>query len=104
MAGVWPLNTSHQPLTTSHLLLDRGKTAPYTFRQMQRGTASALTMIRVSRGAPAPSQDEVRAAIERDRALQKLDGGQYFADVSVSGPYSITVDGKELDEYVVWER
>jgi hypothetical protein len=71
---------------------------------MQRGTASALTVIRVGRGAPAPSQDDVRVAIEKDRARQKLEGGQYFADFSVAGPYSITVDGKELDEYVVWEK
>lgn len=71
---------------------------------MQRGTASALTVIRVFRGAPAPSPEDLRAAIQKDRAQQKLDEGKYFADVSVSGPYAITVDGKELDEYVVWER
>ena len=71
---------------------------------MQRGTAGALTLIRVSRGAPAPGPDDLRAAIEKDRARQKLDGGQYFTDFSVGGPYPITVDGKELDEYVVWER
>ena len=71
---------------------------------MQRGTASALTVIRVSRGAPAPTPEDLRAAIEKDRAQQKLDGSKYFVDFSVGGPYAITVDGKELDEYVVWER
>jgi hypothetical protein len=71
---------------------------------MQRGTASALTVIRVSRGAPAPGPEDVRAAIEKDRARLKLDGGRYFADFGVSGPYPITVEGHELDEYVVWER
>ena len=63
-----------------------------------------MTVIRVSRGAPAPGQEDIRAAIEKDRARQKIDGGKYFADVGVNGPYPITVDGKELDEYVVWER
>lgn len=71
---------------------------------MQRGTASALTVIRVSRGAPAPGQEDVRAAIAADRARQHLDDGKYFAEVSVAGPYQITVDGQELDEYVVWEH
>jgi len=71
---------------------------------MQKGTASALTVIRVSRGAPAPNQEDVRAAIASDRAKQRLDGGKYFADFSVAGPYAITVDGQDLDEYVVWEH
>jgi len=71
---------------------------------MQRGTASALTVIRVSRGAPAPNQEDVRAAIASDRAKQHLDSGKCFADFSVAGPYAITVGGEELDEYVVWEH
>jgi hypothetical protein len=71
---------------------------------MQRGTASALTVIRVSRGAPAPKKDAVCAAIASDRAKQHLDGGKYFAEFSIAGPYQITVDGQELDEYVVWEH
>ena len=71
---------------------------------MQKGTASALTVIRVSRGAPAPKQEECQVALAKDRAKQHLDGGGYFADVSVAGPYPILIDGQELDEYVVWER
>jgi len=72
---------------------------------MQKGTASALTVIRVSRGAPAPKPEDVRAAIANDRAKQRLlDGGEYFVDFSVAGPYAITVDGHDLDEYVVWEH
>ena len=71
---------------------------------MQRGTASALTVIRVSRGAPAPKQEDVQAAIASDRAKQHLDGGKYFADFSVAGPYPVTIDGQDLDEYVVWEH
>jgi hypothetical protein len=71
---------------------------------MQKGTASALTVIRVARGAPAPSQEDLQAAIESDRAKQRLDGKDYFSDLGIAGPYHITVDGRELDEYVVWER
>lgn len=71
---------------------------------MQRGTASALTVIRVARGAPAPAADVVKAAIEGDRARQHLAQATYFDDHTVAGPYPVTVDGNELDEYVVWER
>lgn len=71
---------------------------------MQRGTASALTVIRVPRGAPPPTPDAVKAAIESDRARQNLPAHDLFCDLSVAGPYAITVDGQELDEYVVWER
>jgi hypothetical protein len=63
-----------------------------------------LTVIRVSRGAPAPKPEDVQAAIESDRAKQRLDGGKYFADFSIAGPYQVIVDGQELDEYVVWEH
>jgi hypothetical protein len=71
---------------------------------MQRGTASALTVIRVPRGAPAPAEETIKAAIDRDRQRQHLTGQTYFNDLSVAGPYRVIVDGKELDEYVVWER
>jgi len=70
---------------------------------MQKGTASALTVIRVSRGAPAPKPEECREALAKDRARQHLDDGAYFADFRVAGPYQILIDGQELDEYVVWE-
>jgi hypothetical protein len=71
---------------------------------MQRGTASALTVIRVARGAPAPAGDALKAAIDTDRARQHLGAQTYFADYAVAGPYAVTVNGQELDEYVVWER
>ena len=71
---------------------------------MTRGTASALTVIRVPRGQVPPSEIELRAAIERDHARLHLPPEQYQRDVTVAGPYAINVDGQELDEYVVWER
>lgn len=71
---------------------------------MQRGTASALTVIRVARGAPAPAADDLKTAIDKDRIRQHLGAQNYFADYTVAGPYPITVNGQELDEYVVWDR
>jgi hypothetical protein len=71
---------------------------------MPSGIASALTVVRVGRGQPPPSEADLRAAIERDRARLHLVPETFRRDLSVAGPYAITVDGRELDEYVVWER
>jgi hypothetical protein len=71
---------------------------------MSRGTASALTIVRVQRGQPRPSDDAVRAAIARDRERLHLPPAKYVCDFAVAGPYAISVDGQDLDEYVVWER
>jgi len=71
---------------------------------MSGGTAAALTVVRVARGCPAPDETELRAAIARDRERLRLPPEQYARDVTVAGPYAVTVDGQELDEYVVWER
>jgi len=70
---------------------------------MSAGTASALTVLRVARGTPAPSEADLRAAIARDRARLHLPGNSTPRDLRVAGPYRITVDGQELDEYVVWD-
>jgi hypothetical protein len=71
---------------------------------MSRGTASALTVIRVPRGQPAPDEAQLRAAIERDRRRLRLAPETFARDVTVAGPYLISVNGQELDEYVVWEQ
>jgi len=71
---------------------------------MPRGTASALTVIRVRRGEPAPKEQELRAAIDRDRARLHLPPEKYLRDIAVAGPYLISIDGAELDEYVLWEQ
>jgi len=70
---------------------------------MSRGTASALTVLRVTRGQPAPSDDEARAVLERDRARLGLPSERSLRDVQVAGPYAISIDGHDLDEYVIWE-
>ncbi len=71
---------------------------------MPRGIAGALTVVRVGRGQPPPSEADLRAAIELDRARLHLAPEAFRRDLSVAGPYAITVDGRELDEYVVWEQ
>ncbi len=71
---------------------------------MPAGVASALTLVRVARGAPTPGGDELRAAIERDRVRLHLPAQDHLRDLTVAGPYQITVDGQEIDEYVVWEQ
>jgi hypothetical protein len=71
---------------------------------MPAGTASALTVVRVPRGRAAPSPDELHSAIERDRVRLRLPPDNGLRDLSVAGPYPVTIDGHELDEYVVWEQ
>ncbi|MCX8073739.1 MAG: hypothetical protein N3C12_15030 [Candidatus Binatia bacterium] len=71
---------------------------------MSRATATALAIVRVPKGAPRPSDDEFRRALEEDRARLHLEPQPYIADFFVAGPYSVTLDGQEFDEYVVWER
>lgn len=73
-------------------------------RTMSRGTATALTVVRVQRGQPRPSEDVLRAAIARDREQLHLPPEKYVCDYAVAGPYAISIDSQELDEYVVWER
>lgn len=73
-------------------------------RTMSRGTATALTVVRVPRGQAPPNEDAIRAAIARDRERLHLPPEKYVCDFAVAGPYAISVDGQELDEYVVWER
>ena len=65
---------------------------------------SALTVVRVGRGQPPPSEADLRTAIDCDRARLRLAPEALRRDLDVAGPYAITVDGQELDEYVVWER
>ena len=71
---------------------------------MSRGSAIALTVLRLTRGHPAPSDGDARAALARDRASLGLPTEQHQRDVEVAGPYAISIDGQDLDEYVIWER
>ena len=69
---------------------------------MSHVPARALIVLRLPRGAAPPSEPDIRAAIENDRARLALpvdDVGAY----RLAGPYAIEVDGRSLDEYVAWE-
>lgn len=71
---------------------------------MPRGIASALTVIRVPHGQPAPDEAQVRVALAQDRVRLHLAPEKVARDVAVAGPYPVSVNGQALDEYVVWER
>lgn len=70
---------------------------------MSAGSPSALTVLRVPRGAAAPNEAALRTAIELDRTRLRLSGNSAARDLRVAGPYHIKVDGQDLDEYVVWD-
>lgn len=71
---------------------------------MARATATALAIVRVPKGAPRPTDEEFRRALEEDRGRLHLEPSSAFTDYFVSGPFPVTVDGQAFDEYVVWER
>ena len=63
---------------------------------------SALVVLRVARGAGPPSERDIRARIDADRArlgLPRDDAPAY----RLAGPYAIELGGQPLDEYVAWE-
>ena len=59
-------------------------------------------MVRVARGAGAPSERDIRARIDADRAQLGLGPGD-AAGYRLAGPYAIELSGRALDEYVAWE-
>ena len=73
-------------------------------RTMSRGTATALAVVRVQRGQQRPAEEDFRAALAHDRERLHLPPEKDVCDFAVAGPYAVIVDGRELDEYVVWER
>jgi hypothetical protein len=58
----------------------------------------------VARGAPQPSEETLRNALNEDRARLRLPPANGAVEIEVVGPHPIVVDGAELDEYVVWEK
>ena len=68
------------------------------------GASPACALVRVPRGQAQPSDETLRDALLRDREQLRLPELNGAAELEVSGPYPILVDGTELDEYVVWER
>ncbi len=70
---------------------------------MPAGASVAFALLRVRRGE-RPTDEEFRVAIDRDRERLHQPAPRARTDVQIAGPYPITIDGDELDEYVVWER
>ena len=69
---------------------------------MSPAAPKALVLMRVPRGAAAPTDESIRAAIRADRrrlGLASAGGEQY----RLAGPYRIELGGEALDEYVAWE-
>jgi hypothetical protein len=71
---------------------------------MGAASAVAFTSIRVTRGAPRPTEEQFQEALRRDRERLHHPPRRTASDIQTAGPYHIQVDGAELDEYVVWER
>lgn len=71
---------------------------------MAAGASQAFALVRVPHGQTRPSEDELRAALQKDRERLRHPAPSAPTDLQVGGPYTVTVDGAELDEYVVWER
>lgn len=71
---------------------------------MSAGTSIALCSVRVAKGSPRPTDEDLRRALERDRAALHQAPGNGLLDLAVAGPYHISVKGEDLEEYVVWER
>ncbi len=71
---------------------------------MPAGASQAFALIRVPRGESRPSEDRLRAALQADRERLNQPAPPAPTEMQVAGPYHITVDGTDLDEYVVWER
>ena len=71
---------------------------------MPAGASPALALVRVPRGQARPSDERCRAALQQDRQQLHVADNGVPTEMIVTGPHPITVDGDEIDEYVVWER
>lgn len=71
---------------------------------MSGGTSIAMAVVRVERGAPRPSREQFRRALDEDRRLLHMRPGDADNELIVTGPVPIVVGEAQLDEYVVWER
>jgi len=69
---------------------------------VSQAAPKALVVLRVVRGAPAPADSDIRGALAADRARLALPAEEP-ADYRLAGPYPVDLDGRTLDEYVVWE-
>jgi hypothetical protein len=71
---------------------------------MAAGASLAFALLRLPRGADRPTDDQFRAALQKDHDFLRMPPLNGACDLQIAGPYAILVDGAELDEWVVWER
>lgn len=71
---------------------------------MSAASSVTVALLRVGRGQAPPSEAQFREALARDRERLHQEPPPVPTELTIAGPYAITVDGAELDEYVVWER
>ena len=71
---------------------------------MSSGASPAFALLRIPRGDPRPTGAAFLEALRQDREQLHLPDLTGQTEIEVAGPYAITVDGSEVDEYVVWER
>ena len=71
---------------------------------MPAGASPAFALVRVPRGQARPSDEQCRAALQQDRECLHMPDNGVPTEMVVTGPHQITVDGAEIDEYVIWER
>ena len=64
--------------------------------------ARALVVLRVARGAPVPTDADLRVALAADRKRLGLPANEPFV-CRCAGPYAVEVAGRAVDEYVAWE-
>lgn len=102
----WGQAGSSSILVSRVLVLDPFSVATYVPSPMaSAGFVVAFVLIRVPRGAPGPSDDACCAAIARDREQLRLPpplNGRL--EYGVAGPYEVTVNDTDLDEYTIWEK
>ena len=68
------------------------------------GASPTFALVRIPRGAARPTDEDFLAALQEDRKRLRLPALNGQTEFETAGPYAISVDGSELDEYVVWEK
>ena len=67
-----------------------------------QASPQALVVLRVPRGAPAPGDAQLRAALAADRTQLGLPRDELLG-YRVAGPYPVSLGAQAFDEYVAWE-
>ena len=99
----WAAGVSH----ASHCALSLdplGSPRICTRRNARRSVRSVRAASACRAVSARPSEEQFRAALQRDRERLHHPAPAVTTEIEIAGPYAIIVDDSELDEYVVWER